>query len=77
MTVLRLGDMQRLRWNDIKDTGEVLMVSIVQHKTKRPVTVPLNELAISLLPPRPEDGEDGIIFPLVKKPDNVAKYSEF
>lgn len=74
MTGLRLGDMQRLRWSDIKDTGEVLMVSIVQQKTRRPVTVPLNELAISLLPPRPENGEDGIIFPLVKKSDNVAKY---
>lgn len=74
MTGLRLWDMQRLRWSDIKDTGEVLMVSIVQQKTGRPVTVPLNELAISLLPPRPENGEDGIIFPLVKKPDNVAKY---
>lgn len=74
MTGLRLGDMQRLRWSDIKDTGEVLMVSIVQQKTGRPVTVPLNELAISLLPPRPDNGEDSIIFPLVKKPDNVAKY---
>lgn len=38
------------------------------------VSVPLNTLALSLLPPRPENGEDGIIFPLVKKPDNVAKY---
>ena len=52
----------------------VQMASIIQHKTKRPVTVPLNTLALSLLPPRPENGEDGIIFPLVKKPDNVAKY---
>lgn len=74
MTGLRLGDMQRLRWSDIKDTGEVLMVSIVQQKTGRPVTVPLNELAISLLPSRPDNGEDCIIFPLVKKSDNVAKY---
>ena len=74
MPGLRLGDMHRLRWSDIKDTGEVLMGSIVQQKTGRPVTVPLNELAISLLPPRPENGEDTIIFPLVKKPDNVAKY---
>lgn len=74
MTGLWLGDMQRLRWSDIKNTGEVLMVSIVQQKTGRPVTVPLNELAISLLPPRPENGEDTIIFPLVKKSDNVAKY---
>lgn len=74
MTGLRLGDMQRLRWSDIKTIGEVQAVSIIQHKTKRLVTVPLNELALSLLPPRPDNGENGIIFPLVKKPDNVAKY---
>lgn len=74
MTGLRLGDMQRLRWSDIKTIGEVQAVSIIQHKTKQLVTVPLNELALSLLPPRPDNGEDGIIFPLVKKPDNVAKY---
>ena len=66
--------MQHLRWSDIKDMNGVQMVSIIQHKTKRPVTVPLNTLALSLLPPRPENGEKGIIFPLVKKPDNVAKY---
>lgn len=63
MTGLRLGDMQHLRWSDIKDVNGVQMVSIIQHKTKRPVTVPLNTLALSLLPPRPENGEDGIIFP--------------
>lgn len=74
MTGLRLGDMQRLRWSDIKTVGEVQVVSIIQHKTKRLVTVPLNDLALSLLPPRPVNREDSIIFPLVKKPDNVAKY---
>lgn len=74
MTGLRLGDMQRLRWSDIKDVNGVQTVSVIQHKTKRPVAVPLNALALSLLPPRPENREDGIIFPLVKKPDNVAKY---
>ncbi len=74
MTGLRLGDMQRLRWSDIKDVNGVQTVSLIQHKTKRSVSVPLNALALSLLPPRPENGEDSIIFPLVKKPDNVAKY---
>lgn len=37
MTGLRLGDMQHLRWSDIKDVNGVQMVSIIQHKTKRPV----------------------------------------
>ena len=74
MTGLRLGDMQRLRWSDIKDVNSVQTVSVIQHKTKRPVAVPLNALALYLLLPRPENGEDGIIFPLGKKPDNVAKF---
>ena len=74
MTGLRLGDMQRLRWSDIKDVNGVQTVSVIQHKTKRLVAVPLNALALSLLPARPENEKDGIIFPLVKKPDNVAKY---
>ena len=74
MAGLRFGDMQHLRWSDIKDMNGRQMVSIIQHKTKRPVAVPLNALALSLLPSRPENGEDGIIFPLVMKPDNVAKY---
>jgi integrase len=74
MTGLRLGDMQHLRWSDIKMVGNTPVVSIIQQKTKREVSVPLNDLAMSMLPERPENGEDGIIFPLVKKPDNVAKY---
>jgi integrase len=74
MTGLRLGDMQHLRWSDIKMVGNTPVVSIIQQKTKREVSVPLNDLAMSMLSERPENGEDGIIFPLVKKPDNVAKY---
>ena len=73
MTGLRLGDIQRLRWCDIKPMGEGWAVSIVQHKTGNPVTVPLNELALSLLPPRPENDAENV-FHLVKKPENVAKY---
>lgn len=74
MTGLRLGDMQRLRWSDIKNVGGVQVVSIVQHKTGQPVSVPLNDLALTMLPARSDNGMDGIVFPLVKKPDNVAKY---
>lgn len=74
MTGLRLGDMQRLRWSDIRDIGGVKMVSLIQHKTNSPVNVPLNALALSLLPTRENDKEDGLVFHLVKKPDGVAKY---
>ena len=37
------------------------------------MTVPLNDLALSLLPPRPEDDAENV-FRLVKKPEGVARY---
>ncbi len=63
MTGLRLGDMQHLRWCDIKDIDGVPTICITQRKTKRPVSVPLNE-----------EDPNALVFHLVKKPDNVAKY---
>ena len=74
MTGLRLGDMQHLRWCDIKDIDGVLTICITQRKTKRPVSVPLNNMALSLLPPRNEEDPNALVFHLVKKADNVAKY---
>ena len=73
MTGLRLGDMQRLRWGDIKPMGGGWAVSIVQHKTGSPVTVPLNELALSLLPSRP-DNNDEKVFYLPTMSGNITKY---
>lgn len=73
MAGLRLGDMQRLRWSDIKPIGDGWAVSIVQHKTGSPVTVPLNGLAISLLPPRPENDDENV-FHLPKESGRVTKY---
>ena len=73
MTGLRLGDIQRLRWDDIKPMGEGWAVSIVQHKTGSPVTVPLNELALSLLLPRPENDDENV-FRMPGKSGKVTKY---
>ena len=73
MTGLRLGDIQRLRWGDIKPMGDGWAVSIVQHKTDSPVTVPLNGLALSLLPQRPEN-EDENVFHLPTMSGNVTKH---
>ena len=73
MTGLRLGDILRLRWGDIKPMGEGWAVSIVQHKTGSPVTVPLNELALSLLPSRPENDDENV-FRMPGKSGKVTKY---
>ena len=74
MTGLRSSDMHLLRWSDIKPMGNGLCVHLQQKKTKQWVTVPLNGLALSLLPPRPEDGSDGIIYKLPKRAEDMAVY---
>ncbi len=74
MTGLRLGDMQRLTWGDIQTIDGIPTISIVQHKTKRPVSIPLNDLAQSLLPERGEAKAEDRVFHLVKKSDNVCMY---
>lgn len=74
MTGLRLGDMQHLRWGNIKLIDGVLTICIIQRKTKRPATIPLNDMALSFLPPREEDNPESLVFRLVKKSDNISKY---
>lgn len=74
MTGLRLGDMQHLRWGDIKDIDGTPTICITQRKTRRLVSVPLNEMALSLLPPREDDSPNSLVFRLVKKSDNISKY---
>ena len=73
MTGLRLGDVRRLRWGDIKPMGDGWAVSIVQQKTGSPVTVPLNNLALSLLPARPEN-DDQNVFHLPRESGRVTKH---
>ena len=70
----RLGDMQHLRWSDIKDIDGTPTICITQRKTKRVVSIPLNDLAQSLLPPRDEGNPDALVYHLVKKSDNISKY---
>lgn len=74
MTGILLGDMQHLRWGNIKLMDGIQTICIIQRKTKRPVSIPLNDMALSLLPPREDDNPDSLVFHLVKKSDNISKY---
>ena len=74
MTGLRLCDMRRLSWCHIKPMGDGLCVHMLQQKTKQWVTVPLNEKALSLLPPKPEVDDGKPIFKFFKKNDSVTMY---
>ena len=74
MTGLRLCDMRRLSWCHIKPMGDGLCVHMLQQKTKQWVTVPLNEKALSLLPPKPEVDDGKPIFKFFKKNASVTMY---
>lgn len=71
MTGLRLGDMQHIRWGDIKLIDGIQTICIIQRKTKRPVSIPLNDMALSLLPPREDENLDSLVFHLVKKSEHI------
>ena len=58
----------------IKDIDGTPTICITQRKTKRVVSIPLNDLAQSLLPPRDESNPDALVYHLVKKSDNISKY---
>lgn len=73
-TGLRISDMLLLRWSHIKPMGEGLCVHLLQKKTKHWVTVPLNDMALSLLPPRPKEDCDDLVFKLIKTPKSINKY---
>lgn len=56
-TGLRWSDMRRLKWKNIVRHDEDLQLETLQSKTKKYVYVPLNKLALTVLPERKEDDE--------------------
>ncbi len=74
MTGLRLSDIRQLRWNHITTIGDTPAVSLVQQKTRTPVTIPLNDMALSLLPERPANGSDTPIFHLSRGHGAMGMY---
>ncbi len=74
MTGLRISDIRKLTWREIVSTNMGMAVSVIQQKTSLPVTVPLNDLALSFLPERGEAKDDERVFWVPKKNDHVAIY---
>lgn len=42
-SALRAGDLVRLRWIDLHDDGQCITLRLLEGKTKKPRTIPLNE----------------------------------
>lgn len=57
MTGLRFGDVQGLRWRDVKQDGKHLCLEFYQHKTDSFESLPLCEGAESMLRKRERSGE--------------------
>lgn len=67
---LRISDVQRLRWADVETTAQGLRLAITQKKTKKPLYLPLNEKASTLLPDR-EDSD--LVFNRLPNISNIDK----
>lgn len=67
---LRISDVQRLRWADVENTAQGLRLAITQKKTKKPLYLPLNEKASTLLPDR--EGSD-LVFNRLPNISNIDK----
>ena len=67
---LRISDVQRLRWADVETTAQGLRLAITQKKTKKPLYLPLNEKASTLLPDR--EGSD-LVFNRLPNISNIDK----
>ena len=66
-TGLRLCDLRKLKWTDIKETsfngsGIKYTLSIQQNKTKNYTTVPLSETAYNII--KPKQNNDSLVFQL-------------
>lgn len=61
-TGIRWSDMKKMKWKNIVSHDDKLQLEILQSKTKKYVYVPLNKLALSVLPERGKDEE--LVFDL-------------
>jgi integrase len=58
---LRLVDLQELKWENIKESQGSTILSIIQSKTTKKVSVPLNKLALNIIGKRGDNNEN--VFP--------------
>lgn len=61
-TGIRWSDMKKMKWKNIVSHDDKLQLEILQSKTKKYVYMPLNKLALSVLPERGKDEE--LVFDL-------------
>lgn len=61
---LRISDIRLLTWNNIVINGDSVRIEKTIQKTQKPISIPLCQKAIDLLPPRGNKKGDDLVFDL-------------
>lgn len=69
---LRYSDIQQLKWSDIKENADGIVIEKRMQKTKEMLYLPLSKRAVSYIGDR--DGRDGHVFTLPKSMVTVEAY---
>ena len=59
---LRVSDIERLKWGDIKESNGRKQIEIVMKKTQEPLYVPLSQCALDYLPERGNSTDEDNVF---------------
>jgi len=59
---LRVSDIERLKWGDIKESNGHKQIEIVMKKTQEPLYVPLSQRALDYLPERGNSTDEDNVF---------------
>ena len=73
-TGIRWSDLKSIRWKNIVQHDEKTQLEMLQSKTKKYVYVPLNKLALSLLPERGEKSGSDLVFDLYSTTNPVNEH---
>lgn len=63
LTGMRIGEVERLRWEDVDLAAKVPTLHIPINKTKKPLTVPLSTQLVQMLTTRPQRKGNPFVFP--------------
>lgn len=74
---LRVGDLSRLTWGDIKETDNGKQIEITQQKTRRKVIIPLSKEALKWLPNSNNTAPTNKVFTDFTAPLNLKRLKDW
>lgn len=71
---LRISDIKRLTWGDIKESNGQKRIEIIMQKTQEPLYIPLSQQALAYLPERGDAGADAKVFNLLNSYETISTH---